>query len=315
MKHEPNIKLILQSMHGTWLLVVFLFIAFLPTYIVPVIRVRFTQNIISSITDNQSYEMVATYIVLFVLSYIILFLVSPITGVISSHIQYRITNNAYSRIFKSVAVADLKELDNVDYLVKIKRACMTADSIIYSQIESIIKFGSSIVSFVYLLYLIKEINLVYIALFTVMTIIQNVYIWKMTKETIQLSKYVDRVGRKHDYFLSLLQSREYAKEIRSYKIYDWLERKRYDAYHDKSNEHLKLNKKWALKSGVWSAVMYLLEGIIIVYCNEKNYIKKQLRLHKEFTLLREFGMDEKENYFLFIIRKGLIRCDKEALEV
>lgn len=46
------------------------------------------------------------------------------------------------------------------------------------------------------------------------------------------------------------------------------------------------------------------QGIMIVYCNEKNYIKKQLRLHKEFTLLREFGMDEKENYFLFIIRKG-----------
>ena len=65
MKHEPNRKLILQSIRGTWLLVVFLFIAFLPTYIVPVIRVRFTQNIISSITDNQSYETVATYIVLF----------------------------------------------------------------------------------------------------------------------------------------------------------------------------------------------------------------------------------------------------------
>lgn len=45
------------------------------------------------------------------------------------------------------------------------------------------------------------------------------------------------------------------------------------------------------------------QGVIIVYCNEKNYIKKQLRLHKEFTLLREFSMDEKENYFLFIIRK------------
>lgn len=265
MKHEPNRKLILQSIRGTWLLVVFLFIAFLPTYIVPVIRVRFTQNIISSITDNQSYETVATYIVLFVLSYIILFLVSPITGIISSHIRYGITNNAYSRIFKSVAAADLKELDNVDYLVKIKRACMTADSIIYSQIESIIKFGTSIVSFAYLLCLIKEINLVYIALFTVMAIIQNVYIWKMTKETIQLSKYVDRAGRKHDYFLSLLQSREYAKEIRSYKLHDWLERKRHDAYRDKSNEHLKLNKKWALKSGVWSAVMYLLEGINIVY--------------------------------------------------
>ena len=46
------------------------------------------------------------------------------------------------------------------------------------------------------------------------------------------------------------------------------------------------------------------QGQIIMYANEKNLVKKQLRLHKEFALLREFAMDEKENYFLFIIRKG-----------
>lgn len=42
-------------------------------------------------------------------------------------------------------------------------------------------------------------------------------------------------------------------------------------------------------------------GKIFMYSNEKNQVKKQLRLHKEFTLLREFSMDEKDNYFLFII--------------
>lgn len=42
-------------------------------------------------------------------------------------------------------------------------------------------------------------------------------------------------------------------------------------------------------------------GRIIMYSNEKNYVKKQLRLHGEFTLLREFSMDEKDNYYLFII--------------
>ena len=43
------------------------------------------------------------------------------------------------------------------------------------------------------------------------------------------------------------------------------------------------------------------QGRIIMYSNEKNYVKKQLRLHKEFTLLREFPMDEKDNYYLFVI--------------
>lgn len=44
-------------------------------------------------------------------------------------------------------------------------------------------------------------------------------------------------------------------------------------------------------------------GKIILYSNEKNYVKKQLRLRKEFTLIQEYGMDEKDNYYLFIIGK------------
>lgn len=42
-------------------------------------------------------------------------------------------------------------------------------------------------------------------------------------------------------------------------------------------------------------------GRIIMYSNEKNFVKKQLRLHREFTLLREYSMDDKDNYYLFII--------------
>lgn len=45
------------------------------------------------------------------------------------------------------------------------------------------------------------------------------------------------------------------------------------------------------------------QGKMILYSNEKNYVKKQLRLHKQFSLLKEYSMDEKERYYLFIIEK------------
>ena len=45
------------------------------------------------------------------------------------------------------------------------------------------------------------------------------------------------------------------------------------------------------------------EGKIILYSNEKNYVKKHLRLRKEFILLKEYSMDEKDHYYLFIIGK------------
>lgn len=265
MKRKSDMRLIIRSMYGTWYLVLFLFLSFLPTYIVPVVRVRFIQNIITSITNNKDFNVVSFYILLLVLSYIIIYIVSPVTSIISSHLQCKITNNSYSLIFKAISYADLKELDSFNYLVKIKRASIVADKIIYSQIENIIKFVTSLISFSYLLYIIKDIEPLFISLFTIMAVIQNIYIFKMTKETINLAKHVDRVGKKHDYFLSLLQSKEYAKEIRSYKLYRWLETKRHDAYHEKSNEHIRLNRRWAYKSSLWSAVMYLIEGINILY--------------------------------------------------
>ena len=50
------------------------------------------------------------------------------------------------------------------------------------------------------------------------------------------------------------------------------------------------------------------QGRIILYSNEKNYVKKQLRLRKEFILLQEYSMDEKGIYSLFIIGKR--NCDR-----
>ncbi len=50
------------------------------------------------------------------------------------------------------------------------------------------------------------------------------------------------------------------------------------------------------------------QGRIILYSNEKNYVKKQLRLRKEFILLQEYNMDEKGIYSLFIIGKR--NCDR-----
>lgn len=45
------------------------------------------------------------------------------------------------------------------------------------------------------------------------------------------------------------------------------------------------------------------DGKMVLYSNEKNFIKKQLRVHREFALLQEYSMDEKGNYCLFIIGK------------
>ncbi len=44
-------------------------------------------------------------------------------------------------------------------------------------------------------------------------------------------------------------------------------------------------------------------GKMIIYCNERNFVKKQLRLHRNFKLCQEYSMDEKDNYYLFIMEQ------------
>ncbi len=52
-----------------------------------------------------------------------------------------------------------------------------------------------------------------------------------------------------------------------------------------------------------AAELLVEEGIILMYSNEKNLVKKYMRIRKDFSMLQEYSMDEKDIYYLFIIRK------------
>ena len=43
------------------------------------------------------------------------------------------------------------------------------------------------------------------------------------------------------------------------------------------------------------------EAVIVMYTGELGFVKKQLRLHKEFSLLEEYCMQTKTGYYLLII--------------
>lgn len=45
----------------------------------------------------------------------------------------------------------------------------------------------------------------------------------------------------------------------------------------------------------------LADGVIIMYSNENGFVKKQLRLHKNLKLLKEYCIREREGFYLFII--------------
>lgn len=50
-----------------------------------------------------------------------------------------------------------------------------------------------------------------------------------------------------------------------------------------------------------SATLLSAGGKIIFYSNEEGFVKKQLRLHREYRLLQEFCIREKEHFYLYIV--------------
>ncbi|MDE7434435.1 MAG: methyltransferase [Lachnospiraceae bacterium] len=44
------------------------------------------------------------------------------------------------------------------------------------------------------------------------------------------------------------------------------------------------------------------EALLMLYTNEEGFVKKQLRLHKEYRLLEEFCIRKKDGFYLFLIR-------------
>ena len=42
-------------------------------------------------------------------------------------------------------------------------------------------------------------------------------------------------------------------------------------------------------------------AVIVMYTQEVGFVKKQLRLHREYTLLQEYCMQEKTGFYLLII--------------
>ena len=50
-----------------------------------------------------------------------------------------------------------------------------------------------------------------------------------------------------------------------------------------------------------SKSMLVSGGKMIFYSNEEGFVKKQLRLHREFRLLQQFCIREKEHFYLFIV--------------
>ncbi|MCE3201663.1 ABC transporter ATP-binding protein [Paenibacillus sonchi] len=170
-------------------------------------------------------------------------------------------------LFDAIAKADLCKLDQADYLLQIERAKDTVWFKLTNAVNDVFHFLGSVAGFCMSALIIVRLGVLYLLAFIVLGLLYNYFVKKNTKEHIDLMKRQEHEDRKLKYLSNLMQDRSNQKEIRSFKIFDWLEAKRLSKFDEIRDIDLAFSKKWTVIGCVWSGLMIGLENsILLVMC-------------------------------------------------
>ena len=101
----------------------------------------------------------------------------------------------------------------------------------------------------------------------IMVIVQNVFTKRGTSEGVELNKSLEMFKIKEAYFNKLFVDKNSSKEIRQWRLTDYIEGKRYWLNEEIKRKTLDLEKKWTGINLFWACVMYFFEFIyyIVLY--------------------------------------------------
>lgn len=225
------------------------------------------QNITKQVSDTSLFRF--RYLVLLIFLYGALYLVKAlepsINKIINELIQNRISKHFYGELFKKISKTNLTNFNKEEFNTKIVRAQQVVNNIAYNCLNSLTTFLAGILGLISVsIIVVKNAGIIYLILFLVISILQNIYIINFTKENIRLMSFIDHKSRRHTYLFQLFYNRESAREIRSHKIGAWLEEKRDSQYEEISHAALLFSRKWSVINSIWSVLMFSCEALIVI---------------------------------------------------
>lgn len=212
----------------------------------------------------HNVKILLLYIIFFTIIIGIKGIISLLLRLIQKKIQYNISLKYYRQLYSDVSKCNYLNFNDAYFNTKIEQAKLAIEGKISETIFRISDILGAIVSLCGIGILISRVHIIYLLIMIFMTAIQNIFIWINTVQSVELLRTQNIIKRKYDYFVDLLQERTCAKEIRSYKLYAWMEEKRKTIYNKLVENDCNFNKRWMNINFVWGCVMFSLEGGI--YC-------------------------------------------------
>ena len=209
--------------------------------------------------QNSDFEMILGYAFLFIAIHILKIVIGVIRSSLKTISSNKIKYTFYGKLFSVLSEINLTYFDQSKFNLKIKRSKKAIESILFEALESFLGIFSTMISLVGIVVLIIKIDKIYFLIFLIVSIVQNIYSFKITQENIILDKEQDDIERRHYYLFRLLYDHESIREIRDYKLYDWIEEKRTAEFEKIFKKSINFTKKWLKINSIWSLLMATIE--------------------------------------------------------
>lgn len=246
---------------------VFILLLYIMMYSLQPLELLLIQKIIASLGQHSEHLAIVGLIIAYIVVYSLKDVQYSFSLLFIEMLENKVGAILQRSLFDAIAKADLCKLDQADYLLQIERAKDTIWYKLTNAANDVFHFLGSIVGFCMSAWIIVRLGLLYFIAFIVLGLLHNYFVKKNTEEHIDLMRRQEHEDRKLKYLNQLLQDRSNQKEIRSFKIFDWLEAKRIGKFDEIRGIDLAFGRKWTWIGCLWSGLMIGLEnGILLVMC-------------------------------------------------
>lgn len=229
--------------------------------IVTYLELAITQEIVKEL-ENKNINGIIFMSAIMLLLYISRNIYGTIKQLLMAKIQLRISNKYYKELYNSIYFNNLTKLDKASYLLDIKLARQAIEADLLNVFNIFTEIIGALSSVCIISVRLFDINSAFLIIFFVMAFLQSIYVIKYSKSSMKIIQETAPLERKHQYYFSLLHQREYVKEIRSYKLNNWIENKRHNEYSKMMKKQLGFSKKWLIVNGIWTLLMFGCELIL-----------------------------------------------------
>ena len=195
----------------------------------------------------------------------------------------------YTKLYHDISETNILNFNNAEFNTQVEQAQIAIEQKISSLIYSVSDIVGVLVSLLGMAIIITKINILYLFILILMTLLQNVFVYKNTVETVKLLQTQNFIQRKHDYFMELLQERSNAKEIRTYSLYNWIEEKRRNIFKTMEELDCSFSRKWSIINIVWAVILFACEGMIYLLLLHQ-YMNKSITLENIIVIIESITL-------------------------